>query len=274
MARTVLPYVLITLAGIVVLKLLVSVLERHVAFYPLPGVQATPTDLGIPYEEISLETSDGETVSAWWLPHPEPRAEVVFWHGNGGNLSLWVDILAGISRQGLSVLALDYRGYGTSTGSPSEQGLYRDTDALVARFFERLHRPETTVVYWGRSLGGVFAAYATTVETPDALILESSFPSARSLLSRDPVLKILSLFSSYRFPTASFLRSLDRPVLVVHGDADTIVPFEQGRRLFDGLRTEKRFVTLYGADHNDFYADDDESYWEPIRGFIEEVGDR
>ena len=142
MARSVLSYVLVTLAALVLLKLLVTFLEPRMAFFPFTGVQASPTDLGIPYEPITVDTADGETIAAWFLRHPDPRAEIIFWHGNGGNLSLWLEVLVGMYRQGLSVLAFDYRGYGESSGAPSEQGIYRDTDAVVRRFMTSLHEPD------------------------------------------------------------------------------------------------------------------------------------
>jgi uncharacterized protein len=89
----------------------------------------------------------------------EVRARILYCHGNGGNLSIWALILTGIARRGLSVFAADYRGYGLSTGRPTEQGLYRDVDAVVERFWRDI-TTDVPVVYWGRSLGGAMAAYA------------------------------------------------------------------------------------------------------------------
>lgn len=243
------------------LRLLALSLEPRLAFYPLRGVTATPRDLGLDFRELAIPTSDGETVVAWWLPHPEPRAEVLFWHGNGGNLSLWLEVVSGIRERGFSVLALDYRGYGTSSGSPSENGVYRDTDAFIQRFRADLHRPGLPVIYWGRSLGAAAAAYATTLTPPDGLVLESPFPDGRSVVSEDPILAVLSLFASYRFPTASFLRGYEGPSLVIHGDADRVVPIRHGKALFDQLRGKKRFVTITRADHEDLHERDPATYW-------------
>ena len=130
--------------ALVVLKLVVWWLEPRMAFFPLAGVQDKPAAAGIVYRDLRIGTADGETLHAWWLEHGAARAQVVFFHGNGGNLSLWLDLLVEMWRRGLSVLAVDYRGYGASTGSPSERGLYRDAEATVRAFEEG--RPLTNEV--------------------------------------------------------------------------------------------------------------------------------
>jgi uncharacterized protein len=263
--------VVLTLAA---LKLLVLYLQPHLAFYPVQELDITPRSLDLPYREIAVRTADGEKVYAWLLEQPEPRPEVVFWHGNGGNLSIWLDVIAGIHAEGLTVLALDYRGYGKSTGSPSEQGLYRDTEALLRVFREQVHRAPNPVIYWGRSLGATMAAYAARLAPPDALILEAPFVDARSVVRGDPVMALLALFASYRFPTTDFLREFGGPVLVIHGERDGIVPPEQGRRVFDRLRGPKRLVTIPDAGHNDLHEADPAAYWRAVRAFIEEVRSR
>jgi hypothetical protein len=271
MLRTALLSACVILAGLAALKLLVLFLEPRLAFYPMRGLGATPREVGVRYRNLRIRTADGETVVAWWLPHPRPRAEVIFWHGNGGNLSLWLDVIAGIEERGLSVLALDYRGYGESTGSPSEQGVYRDTDALVARFRSELHEPGVPVLYWGRSLGAAAAAYASTVAPPDGLILESAFADGLSVVRGDPVMAVLSLFSTYRFPTATFLRGYGGPVLLLHGDADRVVPVRHGRDLFQQLGGPKRLVVIRGADHENLHTADPETYWRAVDELLDEA---
>ncbi|HEY7462473.1 MAG TPA: alpha/beta hydrolase [Gemmatimonadota bacterium] len=271
MIRTLLIWAGVAAAVLVALRLLALLLEPRLAFYPQRGVGATPRDLGLEFRELEIQTSDRETLAAWWLPHPEPRAEVLFWHGNGGNLSLWLDVLAGIRARGFSVFALDYRGYGASTGSPTEKGIYLDTAAFVRRFRDELHRPGVPVVYWGRSLGAAAAAYATNVEPPDALILESPFAEGRSVVRDDPFFAVLSVFASYRFPTASFLESWRGPSLVIHGDADRVVPIRHGRELFDRLEGDKRFLPIRGADHEDVPQADPATYWRGVDELLERV---
>ena len=107
---------LVLLASAAVLVELVRLLEPRLAFFPFPGETTTPRDLGLAYEPLTIETSDGERLRAWLIPHHQPGVLVVYFHGNGGNLSNWTPILAGIARQGYPVLAVDYRGYGVSIG--------------------------------------------------------------------------------------------------------------------------------------------------------------
>jgi fermentation-respiration switch protein FrsA (DUF1100 family) len=193
---------------------------------------------------------------------------VIYWHGNGGNLSLWLDVIAGLRARGYSVLAVDYRGYGASTGTPSERGIYRDADAATAYFRAHLASKEVPVVVWGRSLGCAVASYSASRTPPDALVLESPFPDVAALFARNPVMRVLSMFSSYTFSTATHLARYSGPLLVVHGDADSIIPFSGGRRVFDGSPSNpKTFLALAGADHNDSHAGHPD-YWTAIDRFV------
>lgn len=255
--------------ALVVITLLVRLLEPRIAFYPVHGVQATPASAGLTFTDVRIPTDDGETLHGWWLAHPEPRAQVIFFHGNGGNLSMWLDVMVEQRRRGLSVLAIDYRGYGASTGTPGEEGLYRDADASVRYFSTQLQRAGTPVVYWGRSIGSPVAAYAASRVSPDALVLESPMPDVRSMLRTNPVLWAMSFLSSYRFHTTGFLEGYEGPLLIVHGDADSLVPFSAGRRVFDGARTtRKTFVTIPGADHNDLHIVNPDLYWRAADEFL------
>jgi fermentation-respiration switch protein FrsA (DUF1100 family) len=181
---------------------------------------------------------------------------------------MWTPVLAGIVARGYALLAFDYRGYGVSTGRPTEIGLLRDVDAVIDRV-SRERDQARPLVYWGRSLGTAMAAYAATVRKPDGLILESGFSDARSLVRSSPVLALLSLFSTYRFPTAGYLQRVAAPVLVIHGDRDRVIPFERGRELYDRLSGPKSFLMVAGGDHNDLEPSDAHSYWESIGRFVD-----
>ncbi|PYQ79904.1 MAG: hypothetical protein DMG03_24525 [Acidobacteria bacterium] len=115
------------IGAIVALTLLVRAIEPSFAFFPLAGETTTPSQFGVRYEAIAIHTRDGEQLRAWWLHADAPRAGIVYFHGNGGNLSVWAPIVASIAERGYSVLAIDYRGYGSSSGRPSERGLYVTT---------------------------------------------------------------------------------------------------------------------------------------------------
>lgn len=275
MPRITAAHLVVIAAGLLALKLMVIWLEPRMAFFPLPGVQETPAAAGLPYVDVKIRTADGETLHAWWMEHPEPRAQVVFWHGNGGNLSLWLDALVALRRRGLSVLAADYRGYGASTGRPTERGLYRDAEAVTREFHARFRRPGRPVLYWGRSIGSTVAAFALSVQPPDGVVLESPLADVRSVLRGNPVLWALSFLSSYRFPTTRFLDGYGGPLLVMHGDADSIIPFEAGRRVFASAPTRRKvFAAIPGADHNDPYFSGSTHYWSAVDEFLAMVGGR
>jgi uncharacterized protein len=262
-------FALTLVLALAALKLLVWWLEPRMAFFPFDGVQRTPAAYQLEFEDVEIVTADGETLHAWWLEAPEPRAQVIFWHGNGGNLALWLDVIAGMRRQEFSVLAVDYRGFGASTGRPSEQGLYRDADAALQVFEKRFRKTEVPLIHWGRSIGTPVAAYTASKVPPDALVLESPFADVLAIIGRNPVMRFLHLFSSYRFPTSRFLEHYDGPLLVIHGDADTIIPFRAGRRVFEEARgNRKTFVPIAGADHNDLHAANPVQYWRAIDAFV------
>jgi uncharacterized protein len=253
-----------------VLAVTVRAIESSFAFFPAPGETTTPEDFGIRFERVTLTSSDGVTLRGWSMPQASPRARILYFHGNGGNLSVWAPILAGIHRRGYAIHAFDYRGYGASTGRPSEQGLYGDVEAAV----EWPWGPEAAkapIVYWGRSLGTTMAAYAAARRAPDAVILESGFADARSLLRDSPLMAFLGLFSSYRFPTAAWLEAVRSPVLVLHGDRDSVIPFAAGRTLFERIAGPKQFVTIEGGDHNDTEPPDSRFYWSAIDAFIASI---
>ena len=265
-----LVYVLI---GVAIFKCLVWWLEPRMAFFPSRGVQETPAAAGLPFVDLAIPTSDGETLHAWWLEHPSARAQVLFWHGNGGNLSLWLDVIAGLRAHGFSVLAVDYRGYGNSSGRATEQGLYRDADAAVALFNQRLRRPGIPVIQWGRSIGSVAAAHAASRFAPDAVVLESPFPDTAAILAGNPVLMFLSLVSTYRFPVSQLLDAYDGPLLVIHGDRDTIIPFRAGQEVFNRARGNRKILAVIpGADHNDLHVTNPALYWKAIDGFVDGLG--
>lgn len=258
------------IALVAALAVLVRSIEPSFAFFPLAGETTTPAQFGLRYEAIAIHTSDGEQLRAWLLAADAPRAAIVYFHGNGGNLSVWAPVVAGIAQRGYSVVAFDYRGYGRSSGRPSEQGLYRDVDAVLEHV-ARHRDAHVPLVYWGRSLGTTMAAYAATVARPDALILESGFPDARTLVRSSPLLAFLALFSTYRFPTAEFVSRSGSPALVVHGDRDCVIPFAVGRALFERISGSKEFVTVHGGDHNDIAPRDPSRYWDAIDRFIVRV---
>jgi fermentation-respiration switch protein FrsA (DUF1100 family) len=259
-------------AALVLVAVLVRVLERRVAFFPASGENVTPRDFGVEYEPLTVATRDGERLRAWAIAGRNIRARILYCHGNGGNLSLWTPIVTAIAGHGYAVTTFDYRGYGVSTGRPTERGLYHDVEAVVERLWRETPN-DVPIVYWGKSLGVPIASYAATVRDPDGLILESGFPDARSLVRDSPLFWLLAHFSSYRFPAAEFLGRLKSavPALVLHGDDDHVVSIAQGRALFDSINGPKQFVIIRRGDHNDVASADPAAYWGAVSEFIDSL---
>lgn len=259
--------VVVLLLGLLVVIWFVRLVEPRLAFFPLSGEDVTPANAGVDFTARTIDTSDGERLRLWHLPRPDARARVVYFHGNGGNLSMWSDVLVPLWQRGFEVIAVDYRGYGLSTGAPSERGLYRDVDATLEA--EHAMAPAgVPLIYWGRSLGVVMAAYGASRRAPDGLILEAGFPSMRSVVAGNPVLWVLSWFSSYRFPAAEWLSAVRSPALVLHGDRDSVIPYRLGRQLHEAIAGPKTFVTIPGGDHNDAVPRDPALYWSAVDTFV------
>jgi len=256
----------LAVAALVALTLFVRWIEPRLAFFPLAGEDVTPARFGVGFSAHTIDTADGERLQLWHLARKAPVARVVYFHGNGGNLSMWADVLVSLWREGFDVVAIDYRGYGISSGRPSEAGLYRDIDATLAFVHGQL--PSVApLIYWGRSLGTPLAAYGASTRLPDGVVLEAGFPSMRSVLETNRVLWTMSWLSSYRFATSIWMRSVQRPVLVIHGDGDTIIPYRLGQRLYNSLGGTKRMLTIRGGDHNDASPAEPERYWAAVRDF-------
>jgi pimeloyl-ACP methyl ester carboxylesterase len=262
--------VLVVLA-VVGLALLVRQFEARFAFFPFAGETRTPGDFGLPFTELTIQTADGERLRGWHLPRADAVAQIVYFHGNGGNLSVWSDVLAGLVQHGYEVIAIDYRGFGLSTGTPSEQGLYRDVDATLARVGTDLRRRDVPLVYWGRSIGTAMAAYAASQRPPGGVVLEAGFPNAKAIFEGSPLMFALTFFTTYRFPTSEWMANVTAPVLVLHGDQDSVIPYALGQRLYESLPGPKRFVTIAGGDHNDPTPPDARLYWGAVQEFITSI---
>lgn len=195
-------------------------------------------------------------MEVWYLPGRPDGPTVLFCHGNSGNLRFPAqrgERLRALVRAGAHVWAFDYRGYGQSKGRPSEISLYNDAESVHA--LARYYHPEgQRFILFGRSLGGAVATYlATEVQSPDLLILESTFTNVSDVCA-SYTWPALSVLMSYRFDSISRICRLRAPLRMIHGTADRIVPFRLGRQLFDGCPTPKELLTVEGAGHNDVMA--------------------
>ena len=238
----------------------------------LPGVpsrahMATPQAIGLDYEPVRIETGDGVTLDAWFIPAANPRGTLLFFHGNAGNISHRLQSIAIFHELGLSVLIVDYRGYGASTGEPSEDGTYADALAAWRYLTETRGVPANRIILFGRSLGSAVAANLASRTTPTALILESAFTSAPDLAADHYWFFPARWLTRFRYDTRTALASIGCPLLLVHSRHDEIVPFAHGRALLDAAREPKQFLELRGG-HNDGFVVSGRAYRDGLDAFL------
>lgn len=246
-------------------------IERLYVFRPARDILKTPKDLGVPFDQCFVDVSERVRLSAWHLCPHQPVASVVYFHGNGGNLGILNEILAMFYWHGLQVFAIDYRGYGWSTGTPSEEGIYKDALASVRYFNANFKQSDIPLIYWGRSLGAAVASYAAGKLPPSGLVLETAFPNKSSLLEHYPQLRPFRPFSKCEFDTSSHLKGHQFPVLLLHGDKDRTVPLKQGQLLYSQLTGPKEFFRVEGAGHLDLHMKDSANYMQRVLKFFRDV---
>lgn len=266
------------LAGLGIAAGLLWGFQGRLLFYPTSDLIATPSDWGLAYTDVDLTSSDGVRLHGWFIPaaadqatDAPPRRTLLFLHGNAGNISHRRDSLLIFHRLGLDVLIISYRGYGRSTGHPSEDGLYADADAAWRWLVDTHGTDPASIVIFGRSLGAAVAAQLAATrpagEVPAALIAESGFADLTSLARTlfPGLAHVLPL--RYRFDAADWISQVQSPVLVLHSPEDEIIPYQQGRRLYEAAPEPRQFVVLRG-DHNHGFLQSQPSYERALARFL------
>lgn len=248
-------------------------LERKLVFYPVKWLQGSPAQLDLRYEDVTVKTSDGLKLHAWFVPSPNERARLFFLHGNAGNIGDRISRLPELVKRGISVFLLDYRGYGQSEGIPSELGIYADAEAGLA-WLKRRASPggasqNVPIIYHGESLGSAVAIeLAVSNELPRKLIIEGGFTSARDMAKLMYSFLGTTLPLTYKFDSVSKIKNVSRPLLSIHGIEDDVVPFSLGQKLFEAHPGPKEFFTVPGAHHNDLISVAGMKYYDRIAEFI------
>ena len=183
MLNTIKSIFIMLILGLVLINTWFYLLQPSMLFYPYQQLDAVPSDWGMAYENVEINTSDNVRLHGWYLPAKNATKVLLFFHGNGGNISHRGESLQIFHQLGLNVLIIDYRGYGLSDGELSEQGVYRDAMAAWQYLLQRGFK-QSDIIIFGRSLGGAVATQLASNVKPAALILESSFSSIRDMASR------------------------------------------------------------------------------------------
>jgi hypothetical protein len=244
--------------------------QSHLLYLPdLPTreLSVTPQDIGLAYEDVWLQTEDGVRLHAWYLPAAEARATLLFFHGNAGNISHRLDSLRIFHQLELSVLIFDYRGYGRSAGSPSEEGTRRDALAAWRYLTETRAVPAADLVYFGRSLGAAVASWLATQHPPGALILESAFTSAPDMAADLYWWLPARWLTRFEYATRDYVARARCPLLVVHSPDDEIIPFHHGEAIYAAAREPKELLRLRGS-HNEGFLQSGATYTRGLDAFL------
>ena len=214
-------------------------------------------------EEVTLTSADGESLIAWYIPPKDSKPLVIYFHGNGGALNLRADRFRWLTTDGFGLLGLSYRGYGGSSGEPSETGFL--LDASAAYDFAAARYPSGRIVLWGESIGtGV--AIALAAERPiGGLILDAPFTSAADIGASAYPFVPVRWFIKDSFHSDERIGRVKAPLLVLHGELDRIIPIKFGERLFTLANEPKQMVRLPSGGHVDL---DDHGAPDAVRAFL------
>ena len=250
-------------------------MEEKFIFFPDTAVDVTPKDAGLAFEDVFFTTSDGVRLNGWFMPYAGSRITLLWFHGNAGNISHRLENIKLLhNKVQINVFIFDYRGYGRSEGRVSEEGTYRDGEAALRYLRNRKDVDPKGLVFFGRSLGAAVAADLATREECSALILETPFASIREMARAVfPFLPLGPLLRT-RYDAVEKIRKVKVPVLVLHGDRDEVIPFEQGKKVFDAAPSPKEFYTIRGAHHNDTYIVGGDAYFAVLKDFIDRAAVR
>ncbi|SEL44410.1 alpha/beta hydrolase [Nitrosovibrio tenuis] len=228
--------------------------QSRLIYYPDYGrhIAITPVDAGLAYEPVEISTVDGETLHGWFVPAPAATGTVLFFHGNAGNISHRMEYVSMFHRLHYNTFIFDYRGYGDSTGAPSEPGTYRDAQAAWEYLTKKRNTQPDRIVLFGESLGGAVAAWLAVRERPALLVLASVFTSIPDMGAKLYPFLPVRLLSRFEYNTLESLRSVTSPVFVAHSPSDEIVPFTQGQALYEAAPHPKQFLELQGGHNNGF----------------------
>jgi hypothetical protein len=211
---------------------------------------------------LKIKTGNGKNISAIYLSNPDAEFTILYNHGNWEDVGSIRHFLEVYRDEGFSVFAYDYEGYGTSEGSASEKNTYKDADAAYDYLVTQLKVSPGKIIIHGRSVGSGPAMYLASRKKVAGLILESPFITAFRVVTTIPLMP----FDKFR--NIDRIKTVNCPVLVIHGKADKIIPFWHGEKLFEAANEPKFKLWVDGAGHNDLVMVADNSYWDAIKHFM------
>lgn len=255
-------------AGLLMIPFFTRSITDSMLFHPERGQSRVPSAVGLGYSELALEADDGVTLQAWWIPYrgtaPDRGITVVTFHGNAGTMADRLEHTRLLHDLGVSVLAVEYRGYGDSGGSPSEEGLASDARSALEE--ARRRTPEGRVVVHGRSLGGAVAVRLASDRPVDGLLIESTFTSLPEMAAQTAI-PLARRLVAYTFDSEDRMARVSAPVLVVHGVEDELIPLAMGERLRDAA-VDADWLAIPGGTHNDTWVRGGAAYWQAVATWL------
>lgn len=262
-----------TALAIVLLIVAVRMMESRMVFRPssepfLGTWESAPAGA----EYVRFKNEEGLTLTGWYYPGPGGGLAaavpfVISCHGNAGNMSHSGEYLSQLGARGYGFLAFNYRGYGESEGTPSEEGIYRDVEAAYDYAVEQRGVRPCRVVAQGFSLGAAVALHLALNRDVQCLVMDSAFTNLADMVKKYPAVRPLVWLMQNKFDNLSAVRELDVPLMMVHGKADAIVPIELGRQVFAAAPNPKQFWPFVSGEHMDAFMVNPDTYWDKFGSF-------
>jgi fermentation-respiration switch protein FrsA (DUF1100 family) len=247
--------------------------EKFIFFperYPSGDWEAPARD-HVPAEDVFIPTPDGAQLHGWYIPTPDRKTTLLYFHGNAGNITHRWDWAKQLRTLKINVLLFDYRGYGKSTGTPSEKSLYEDAEHVYNFLIKEKNLQPQHLILYGESLGSAPACYLASLYSVRALILRSPFTNARDMASKIFPIPLVSRLIRSRLPNDEYIKQARCPVLIIHAEDDHVVPFKQGERLFRLAPEPKEFLRFPDGDHNTLEEKHGEVLIREIYKFLEKT---
>ena len=236
---------------------------------PSRSLDATPANVGLAYDTVDLVTPDGVRLHGWFVPAGPDAPVILRFHGNAGNISHRVGNIRLFNELGLSVMAIDYRGYGLSEGKPDEPGTYIDGLAAFDWVVRERGVPADRIVVAGRSLGAAVAIHVAANRRCAALVSESAFTSVPDVAAEHYRFLPVRLLSRIRYDNLAAITGVEAPLLLFHSRDDEVVPYAHAQRLRDA--SGARLITLSGG-HNEAFLLGEREYMEALQMFFADIG--
>ena len=242
----------LVLLAYVIAMVILMLLENKLIFFPSRFPDGVWTGAGLKFEDAWITTADGVKIHGWYLPNENPRAYILFAHGNAGNITHRDDLMRELQvRFGVSTLFFDYRGYGRSEGWPHEAGILADARAARKWIAEKAEIPESEVLLMAESIGCGAMVDLAAKDGARGLILENAFTSLPDVAASAMPYIPIRLIMRTRLNSLGKIPAYRGPLLQFHGTHDSIIPFKLGQQLFAAANNPKTFVAINNGDHND-----------------------